>query len=104
MAYVTKTKDPQAVLDYVWSWVAEGWLVNDTIDTAEFTVYAKDGSELSDDDTSPVVVDSFSNTDTDATAWLSGGQVAYSPYLITCHIVTTGGREDDRTLKLKIAN
>lgn len=104
MSFETKTKDPDAVLDYDWPWADNGWLpTGDTISTAVFTVYNSAGDTIPAEDTDPVVVDSSSHTDTNATAWLSGGQAAYSPYLITCHIVTADGREDDRTLKLKIA-
>lgn len=101
MSFTSKTKDPDAVLDYQWS--DDGWLVDDdTITDATFTVYASDGGDISTEDTNPVVVDSDSFTDTTATAWLSGGQTQYSPYLVTCHITTAAGREDDRTLKLAI--
>jgi hypothetical protein len=101
MGYVSKSKDPDAVLDYTWPWAAEGWLVDDIISAATFTVYAADGSEIPDSDTTPVKVDSDSFTDTDATAWLSGGTLGLT-YLCVCHITTSGGREDDRTLKLTI--
>lgn len=102
MGYETKTKDEDAVLDYRWEWAANGWLTDgDTITDAAFTVYAADGSTIPDADTTPAEVDSSSFTDTDATAWISGG-TAGTTYLITCHIITDAGREDDRTLKLKI--
>lgn len=102
MGYESKSKDKDAILDYVWPWAANGWLTEgDTITTADFTVYAADGGDIPDTDTTPVAVDSSSNTPTDATAWISGG-TAGTVYLVTCHIVTDGGREDDRTLKLKV--
>lgn len=102
MGFTSKSKDPDAVLDYRWDWETEGWLTDgDTIDTAEFAVYDATGGEIPDTDTTPVEVDLYSNTTTDATAWLSGG-TAGNVYLVTCHITTAGGREDDRTLKLKI--
>lgn len=106
MAFESKTKDPDAVLDYTWPWAEHGWLTDgDTITDAAFTVYAADSSDMPidipDSDTTPVVVDSSSATDTDATAWLSGGTRGLK-YLITCRITTSGGRIDDRTLKLKI--
>lgn len=102
MGFESKSKDPDAVLDYVWPWQANGWLAeDDTITDATFTVYTATGAEIPDTDTTPVVVDSFSFTTTDATAWLSGGTLG-SVYLIVNHIVTDGGREDDKTLKLSI--
>lgn len=102
MGYESKSKDPDAVLDYVWPWAENGWMTEgDIITDATFTVYNATGGDIPDTDTTPVVVDSSSFTDTDATAWLSGG-TAGTTYLITCHISTDGGREDDRTLKLKI--
>lgn len=102
MSYESKTKDPDAVLDYVWPWSANGWLTEgDTITAATFTVYSATGGDIPDSDTTPVEVDRSSNTTTDATAWISGGTPG-SVYLITCRITTDGGRIDDRTLKLKI--
>src|SRR5512139_240808 len=100
MAYTTKTKDPQAVLDYRWDWSAD-LADGDTLTDAAFTVTTDDGSTIPDSDTTPVEVDSFSNTTTDATAWLSGGTLG-NTYLIVCHATTFGGREDDKTLKLRI--
>lgn len=101
MAYVTKTKDPDDVLDYRWDWAAD-LPDGDTITSATFTVTTDQGAVVPDSDTTPVEVDSYSNTTTTATAWLSGGTLR-SSYLVVCHAVTTGGREMDKTLKLKIA-
>lgn len=99
MGYTTKSKDPDAVLDYQWVWTAD--LGDDTIDSAVFDVYTADGEEIPETDATPVNVDSFSNTTTTATAFLSGGTLNHT-YLIVCHVVTAGGREDDKTLKLRI--
>lgn len=78
-------KDPNAVLDYRWDW--SSWLpAGDTIATATFVV----------DDAALVIDDSLHDTTT-ATAWLSGG-VSGSRYVVTCHITTTDGRADDRSL------
>ena len=79
------TKDPAAVLDYEFDWSA--WLGADTI--ATHTVTAAAG----------LTVDSTEATTTTVTAWLSGGTDGAS-YAVTCHIVTTAGREDDRTMTL----
>jgi len=79
-------KDPDAVLDYVFNW--SSWLQDgDTIDT--YTVDADAG----------LTVDSDSNTTTAVTAWLSGGTAGQS-YGVTCHVVTAGGRKDDRTIRI----
>lgn len=102
MAYPYKIHDPQAVLDYEWRWRAEGWLAeDDDIISASFTVATADGADIPDTDTTPVEVDSFSNTTDNVTAWISGG-TAGTNYLVVCHIVTSGGREDDRSLLLKV--
>ena len=86
MANGEYAKDPDAVLDYVWDWGTQGaWLGTDTIDSAVVTV--PDGLTLDD-----TIV-----TTTTVTAWLSGGTVGES-YTVTCHIVTAGGREDDRSM------
>lgn len=81
-------KDPDAVLDYQWDW--SSWLpTGDTIASA--TVTAETG----------LTVDSYSNTATAVTAWLSGGMVGES-YSVTCRVVTADGRTDDRTITLLV--
>lgn len=80
---MTFEKDPDAVLDYQFDW--SDWLPDgDTIDS--YTVTEEDG----------ITVDSDSATSTAVTVWLSGG-AAGENYNVVCHIVTTAGREDDRT-------
>lgn len=78
----TFTKDPNAVLDYVWDWSA--WLGEDTADSFEWIV--PDG----------ITKDSDTSDDTTATIWLSGG-TAGTAYRVTNRITTAGGRTDDRT-------
>lgn len=91
--------DPQAVLDYKWDWAADtngsgssDWLASgETISShaiAAVTGITKDSSALTD-------------TNTSVTAWYSGG-TALVDYDVTCHIVTSDGREDDRTITLKV--
>ncbi|MGD9099824.1 MAG: hypothetical protein PVF45_05035 [Anaerolineae bacterium] len=75
-------KDPDAKLDYVIDW--SSWLGSDTIQTSAWTV------------ASGLTEESNSKTDTTATVWLSGG-TAGKTYRVTNHIVTVGGREDDRS-------
>lgn len=84
----TFTKDPDAILDYVWDWTA--WLNGDTIATATVTV--AEGLTV---DTPAAVVGPL------VTVWLSGG-TAGTTYAATCRIVTDGGRTDDRTSRILV--
>lgn len=79
--------DPDAVLDYAIDWSA--WLDDDTIVTATWEA-----------DTG-ITIDSDDNTTTLATVWLSGGTERVI-YRVTNHIVTAAGREDDRTITLRV--
>jgi hypothetical protein len=81
-------KDPDAVLDYTVDWTA--WLadVSDSI---------SDHTETGNG----VTVDTSSNTSNTVTAWVSGGVVGQTPS-VTVHIVTAGGRQDDRTIYFNI--
>jgi len=76
-------KDPQSVLDYQVDWT--GWLDADTIATSTWAV--PDG----------ITKDSDTNSTTKATIWLSGGTVD-ATYECINHIVTAGGRTDERTI------
>lgn len=80
------TKDPDALLDYAVDW--EPWIGADTISSATWTVPAG------------LTLEAQSETDTVATVWVSGGTEG-STYTLTCHVVTAGGREDDRSLVLR---
>lgn len=94
-------KDPSAVLDYVFDWApltngragaTSDWLASgETISSK--TVTAESG----------ITVDSSSITDssTSVTVWLSSG-TAGSNYLVTCRIVTSGGRTDERSIRLLV--
>lgn len=81
-------KDPDAALDYTIDWTA--WLadVSDSISTKTVTGNG-------------VTIDTSSNTSNTVTAMVSGGVVGQMPS-ITVHIVTSGGREDDRTIYFNI--
>jgi hypothetical protein len=80
-------KDPDAVLDFPWDWTT--WLAEgETIETYSFTVVSGDVEVDADDETDGVV-----------TAWLSGGTTRS---VVTCHIVTSVGREDDRSRAISI--
>ena len=83
-------KDPSAKLDYTIDWGTLGWLVgSDTIASATWTV------------PTGLTKDSSSASSTMATVWLSGGTAGVD-YDVVCHVITVGGREDDRTLRIQV--
>lgn len=84
---VWPAKDPEAVLDYSVDW--SDWLGEDTIASVDWTV--PDGLTL----------ESQTNSDTVATATLSGGTAATS-YAVKCHVTTALGLEDERTVSLRV--
>lgn len=86
------TKDSDAVLDYTLDW--SQWLT--TADTITASTYTVTPSE-----TGGVTVDDQSFTGTKTTVWLSGG-VAGQKYFVTNHITTSGGRQDDRSLRITV--
>jgi len=96
-------KDANSVLDYKFDWApltngSEGG-VTDWLDTANSetistkTVTADSG----------ITVDSSALTDTNTsvTVWLSGGTVGVT-YDVTCQIVTSASRTDERTISIKV--
>ena len=89
MTFKSYKKDPDAKLDYMFDWTAWLLTVSDSIASAAFTGSAG------------LTIVSSSNTANTATAFVSGG-VAGGTETLTCRIVTTGGRIDDRTINLKI--
>ena len=90
MAFFTGEMDPDAVLDFVIDW-SDFLPADDTIETSTWTSLNEE-----------LVVDSNSHTDTAATVWLSmTAGVPSAKYTVTNHIVTTDGREDDRSLTIK---
>jgi hypothetical protein len=81
--------DSNARLDYAWDWT--GWLQEgETIQTATLTV---DGGVTAD----PPVINGGR-----VTTWVSGGTRGTAR--LTLHIVTSAGREDDRTLTLYVTS
>lgn len=81
-------KDPQATLDYPFDWTAYLAGISDTITAASFTVTS-----------GTITASGFVGAI--ATAWVSGG-VAGTTITLTCHITTAGGRQDDRSVYLKV--
>lgn len=83
-------QDPEAELDWVFDWGQ--WLEElETITSASFT-------------TDPgITVVSSSHTTKTAKVWLTGGTEG-QVYRITCRVVTSGGRTDDRTFILRSVN
>jgi hypothetical protein len=83
-----KLKDPDATLDYGVRWAVNGWLdADETVTSSSWTVEAgitKQSDSISSDGKTTVV-------------WLAGGTVN-TDYLITNHIVTSKGRQDDRSM------
>ena len=92
------TKDPDAVLDYKFDWKAltngsgkTDWLASG--ETIEDTYTVTVGEGITKDS------DARTDTNTSITIWLSGGTTGVD-YEVTVHIVTSAGREDDRTAKV----
>lgn len=93
------TKDPDARLDYKFDWRAStngtgdsDWLVSgETI--SSYTITPEDGITVDDDD--------LSDSNTSVTVWLTGGIVGRL-HRVTCHIVTSEDREDDRTITVRV--
>ena len=90
----TIPKDAQAVLDYTWNWTEWLDLIADTILSHTVTPVAPAFGVVKDSSTPDV-------TNKKITAVLSGG-TAQKKVQVTCHIVTVGGRTDDRSIYLKI--
>lgn len=89
MVYKEFTKDPDAKLDYKIDWT--DWLepYSDTISTSTWTV-PSGLTKISD-----------TNTSYTTTIWLSSG-LEDGVYEVVNHIVTAAGREDDRTLLIRV--
>lgn len=95
------SKDPDAVLDWYWDLRARtnqddpektNWLkTGETVSTYSITV----PTGLTKDS------DTLTNSDTVIEAWFSGGTDGET-YYVTCHFVTSDGREDDRTIGIKV--
>lgn len=88
--------DPEANLPYEWDWgwpdhQGRTWLDGDVIASAVVTI----------NPSGPTV--STATTDgSKVLAWLSGATPG--AYDLTCHITTTGGKQDERTMKVRVVN
>jgi hypothetical protein len=81
-------KDPYAVLDYSLDWT--NWMPSgDTI--SAITITADAG----------ITIDSTTNTDYIATAYISGG-TAGTTYNVEYNITTTNGLKDSRNFRIKV--
>ena len=91
-AYIEK--DPFAVLDYTLDW--SNWMPSgEVISSATVTVETISG------DGSPLAVDSTTNTNTLATAFLSAG-TAGNIYNVEYRIVTDNIKKDSRNIRVKV--
>ena len=84
------TKDPEAVLDYAFDWTA--WLeTGETISSYVLT------------STSGITIDQTKSNQASGivTAWLEDGTDQHN-YDITCHIITSLDREDERTIVIEV--
>lgn len=85
----TFVHDPNARLDYTFDW-------SDRLDEAETII-----NYVLEVVTGDITVDTDSEAAGVVTAWLEGGTNG-TRAKVTCHIVTSVGREDDRTMTLSI--
>lgn len=89
MAFIA---DPTAVLDYAINWAS--WLqTGETITASTWTVPAGI--------TQTTPAPSFTATTT--TIWLTGGTIG-ATYRVTNHVTTSGGRQDERSFDVTIAD
>jgi len=87
---MTAIQDPDARLDYEWDWGP--WLdVGETITTHEISILPPE----------EMATDGVTATPETVTAWLKGG-VRGRTYNVTCHILTSDTREDDRSWNITI--
>jgi len=92
--------DPDARLDYEINW---GPFVDELGETQPGWLYEDDVivSSTWKDATGGLAIDTDSHTDTHAKVWLTGGTPGETGS-VTNHVTTAAGREDDRTLRIKI--
>ena len=87
-------KDPYAVLDYSLDWT--NWMpTGEVISTISITAETISG------DAAPLTIDSTTNTDYIATAYISGGTVG-NIYNVEYRIVTDNSKQDSRNFRIKV--
>lgn len=85
-------KDPGAVLDYAVDWGAE-YLDGDAIASSSFAVEPVEAGGA--------VITGMANDFQVATVTVAGG-IAGRQYKVTNHVVMASGREDERTIVLRV--
>ena len=86
-------KDPAAVVDYTVDWGA-GYLSAETVSVSSFSIEPVESGGLA--------VEASSSDGQTASVTLSGG-IAGHLYRVTNQISTSGGRTDERSLTIRIA-
>ena len=89
------THDPDAREDFTWNWVR--WLQEDEtiidrtilVDPVGLTVEEQPAAQ------------SISEDGKSVTEWITGGLLGET-YKVTCQIVTSSGREADRTMQIRV--
>lgn len=85
-----RDKDPDEVLDYHFNWAP--WLQDgESITSATFEINPG------------ISIDSALNTNTVATAWLSGG-LPGQLYRLRCRVNTNQGRVSDRSMTIRVGS
>lgn len=92
MALTSFKKSTDARLDYIFDW--SQWLGDGETIVSE-SVMVPNGITLDDEE--------ITDAGTSVTAWLTDGTAGKS-YSVTCHIVTSGAREDERTIRIDVRN
>lgn len=87
-------KDPAAVVDYTVDWGA-GYLAGETVTASDFSIDPVEAGGLA--------VEAASSDGQTASATLSGGITGHL-YRVTNQISTSGGRTDERSLAIRIAD
>lgn len=91
-------KNPGSSLDYSFDWGFQLFDGGETIDTdLGWTVHPDTAAA------GGLTIQSTSNSPTTTTAFLAGG-IPGEAYLVCSHVRSTGGREIQRSLTIRIAN
>jgi hypothetical protein len=85
-------KDPTAILDYEVDWGAD-YLDNDTLSASVWSVAPSEAGGVS------IAASAFDATTASVTA---AGGVSGRTYSLTNHVVTASGREDERSIVLRV--